>query len=91
MISTTTDEVRRDSLLALACGRDDLTGETRARARDRAYPLAGSSTLNRMELGSPETAKGHRYKKIVADQDKMDALLVDAFLDMQPRATTRRS
>ena len=81
------DEVRRDSLLALACGRDDLTGEARARARDRAYPLAGSSTLNRMELGSPETAKDHRYKKIVADQDKMDALLVDAFLDMhrEPR------
>ena len=88
------DEVRRDSMLALACGRDDLTGEARARARDRAYPLAGSSTLNRMELGSPETAKDHRYKKkdhrykkIVADQDKMDALLVDALLDMhrEPR------
>ena len=58
------DEIRRDSMLALACGRDDLTGE--ARARDRAYPLAGSSTLNRMEPGSPDTAKDHRYKKIVA-------------------------
>ena len=40
------DEMRRDSVLALACGRDDLTGQKRARARDRAYPLAGSSTLN---------------------------------------------
>ena len=71
------DEIRRDSMLALACGRGDLTGEQRARVRDRAYPLAGSSTLNRMELGCPDTAAGDRYKKIVADQDELDGLLVD--------------
>ena len=64
------------------CGRDDLTGQQRARVRGRTYPLAGSSTLNRMELGSPDTAGSHRYRKIAADKDKLDALLVDLFLDM---------
>ena len=73
-----------DSTLALAVGRKDLTGDQRARARDRAYPLAGSSTLNRMELGCPETVEGDRYKKIVADPDAMGQLLVDLFLDMYP-------
>ena len=29
------DRIRRDSVLALACSRDDLTGQKRARARDR--------------------------------------------------------
>ena len=76
------DVIRRDSMLALACGRADLTGAERARARDRAYALAGSSTLNRLELGSPETARDHRYRKVAADEAKLDAALVDAFLDM---------
>ena len=78
------DRLRTDSTLALAVGRKDLTGDQRARARDRAYPLAGSSTLNRMELGCPETVEGDRYKKIVADPDAMGQLLVDLFLDMYP-------
>lgn len=79
------DRIRRDSVLALACGRDDLTGRKRARARDREYPLAGSSTLNRLELGTPGSAESHRYKKIVADSERLDALLVDLFLDMHPQ------
>ena len=79
------DEIRRDSMLALACGRGDLTGEARARVRDRAYPLAGSSTLNRMELGCPDTAALDRYKRIVADRDELDGLLVDVFVDMHPK------
>ena len=60
------DELRDDSLLALAAGCDDLTGENRVRERDRGHPLAGSSTLNRFELGVPEEAETDRYKKIVA-------------------------
>ena len=78
------DRLRTDSTLALAVGRKDLTGQQRARVRDRAYPLAGSSTLNRMELGCAETAREDRYKKIVADADAIDELLVDLFLDMHP-------
>ena len=36
-----------DQLLALALGRSDVSGQDRARERDRGHPLAGSSTLNR--------------------------------------------
>lgn len=68
-------------MLALAAGCGDVTGERRRRVRDRGSALAGSSTLNRLELGVPEMAAGHRYQKIVADPAAIDALLVDLFLD----------
>ena len=75
------DTLRRDSLLALLVGKADLTGERRRRVRDQGCPLAGSSTLNRLELGTPEQAAGHRYQKIVADPEGLDRLLVDVFLE----------
>lgn len=77
------DTLRADSLLVLALGRADVTGESRARERDRGCPLAGSSTLNRPELGTPERAGKDRYKRIVADAAQMDALLVDLFVEQQ--------
>ena len=75
------DTLRRDSLLALLVGKADLTGERRRRVRDQGCPLAGSSTLNRLELGTPDEAAGHRYQKIVADPEGLDRLLVDVFLE----------
>jgi len=51
------------------------------REQDRGHPLAGSSTLNRLELSTPETAPDDRYKKIAADPDALDRLLVDVFLE----------
>ena len=75
------DQLRSDSVLALAVGTPDIHGEHRARQRDRGHPLAGSSTLNRMELGDPEHAAGDRYKRIVADTAQLDRLLVELFLD----------
>ncbi len=75
------DTLRDDSLLALALGRTDVTGQGRVRERDRGHPLAGSSTLNRLELGTPEQAEEDRYKRIVADPERLDALLVDLFLE----------
>jgi hypothetical protein len=57
------DALRADSVLALLVGKRDLTGERRERERDRGYPLAGSSTLNRLELSTPESAAGDRYKR----------------------------
>ena len=80
------DTLRCDSLPALLVGKADLTGDSRRRARDRGYPLAGSSTLNRLELGVPEQACGHRYQKIVADPAGLDRLLVDVFPDSHRRA-----
>ena len=75
------DRLRDDTALALACGCADVTGAERVRARDRGHALAGSSTLNRLELGTPEAAATDRYKKIVAVQDAIDRLLVDLFLE----------
>ena len=76
------DALRADPLLALAAGKSDLTGADRARDRDRGYPLAGSSTLNRLELGGPEAdAKRRRYSKIVADAGALDRLAVELFLE----------
>ena len=47
---------------------------------------AGSSTLNRLELGEPATAERDRYQKIVADRQMIDVLLVDLFLESQQPA-----
>ena len=70
-----------DPALALACGIDDVEGERRVRERDRGHVLAASSTLNRLELSKPGEASRHRYKKIVADHEALDRLLVDLFLE----------
>ncbi|WP_419595293.1 IS1380 family transposase, partial [Thiolapillus sp.] len=59
----------------------DLTGERRVREQDRGNPLAASSTLNRLELGIPKSAISDRYKRIAADNEAMDRLLVDLFLE----------
>ncbi|WP_419595299.1 IS1380 family transposase, partial [Thiolapillus sp.] len=75
------DDLRKDSTLALLVGKRDLTGEQRVRKQDRGNPLAASSTLNRLELGLPESATSDRYKRIAADSDAMDRLLVDLFLE----------
>ena len=74
------DRLRGDPLLALAAGKADSTGM--GRARDRGHALAGSSTLNRLELGDPEAdGKRRRYSKIVADEDALDRLAVELFLE----------
>jgi Transposase DDE domain group 1 len=75
------DALRADSVLALLVGKRDLTGEHRERERDRGHPLAGSSTLNRLELGTPTSAAVDRYKKIAADPAALDRLLVDLFIE----------
>ena len=74
------EDLRRDRLLALLVGKRDLTGAGRVRLRDRGSPLAASSTLNRLELGGAEAATD-RYKRIAADFEAMDRLLVDVFLE----------
>ena len=47
---------------------------------DRGKPLAGKSTLNRLELTPTAGPKG-RYRKIVADPAGMDELLMEVFLE----------
>jgi hypothetical protein len=65
------DELRHDPVMAV------LAGKLTARRSDCA-PLAGKSTLNRLELSRPEPS---RYHKISYDQSKIEGLFVDLFLD----------
>lgn len=75
------DMLRKDSTLALLVGKQDLTGDARVREQDRGNPLAASSTLNRLELSTPASAASDRYKRIAADSEALDRLLVDVFLE----------
>ena len=78
-------ELRDDALLSLLVGKRDITGVNRIRNRDRGHALASASTLNRMELGEPETASRDRYKRMVADPEALDGLLVDLFVESHGR------
>jgi hypothetical protein len=91
------DELRRDPMLAVALGKDDVKGEQRRRAQDRGKALAGKSTLNRLELTAPDYEGSPRQKdsnkpetrKIVVDPESIDALLVDLFLEAHAQAPDR--
>ncbi len=68
------DELREDPLLGVLAGKRDLS-----------EPLAGKSTLNRLELtpaGEPHT---ERYRKITYSAESIDALLVEIFLEAHAR------
>ena len=69
------EHLRHDPLLGLLAGKRDLDA-----------PLAGKSTLNRLELSRPE---GSRYHKIGHSPEKIDRLLVDLFLESHARAPRR--
>ncbi|MDP6718860.1 MAG: IS1380 family transposase [Pirellulaceae bacterium] len=73
------DELSRDPLLAAVVGKCEPTGQARRSRRDRGRPLAGKSTLNRLELTVEDADAASRYKKIVLDFDAMWSLLVDVF------------
>ena len=83
------DELRRDRALALACERGDILGEHRRRGRDRGVPLAGKSTLNRLEDCSASAGGGHRYHRIEADIDRMGEQLVEMFIESFPEPPQR--
>ena len=70
------DELRHDPLMAV------LAGKLEARREDCA-PVAGKSTLNRLEL-SREIAT--RYKKISHEPAAIEALFVDLFLEAHAKA-----
>src|SRR6201998_3352327 len=65
------DELRHDPTMAV------LAGKLSARRKDCA-PLAGKSTLNRLELGGPEAT---RYHRVAWEGAKIEALFVDLFLE----------
>src|SRR5690606_32372268 len=77
------DDLCRDPLLALLAGKRDVEGQERRRQEDRGKPLAGKSTLNRLELSGEEVGEGERYKKIAFDQEQADRLLVELYVEAQ--------
>ena len=70
------DQLRYDPVMAV------LGGKLEAKRADCA-PLAGKSTLNRLELGRAEPS---RYHKISYDAAQIEALFVDLFLDAHSAA-----
>jgi Transposase DDE domain group 1 len=68
------EELRKDPLLAVLAGKRELS-----------EPLAGKSTLNRLELTPAGPADAERYHKIGYSAEAIDALLVDIFLEAQAR------
>jgi Transposase DDE domain group 1 len=76
------EQLRRDPLLAVLVGRVDPTGQDRADPRDRGAPLAGKSTLNRLELTPPRAGVTSRYKKIAARHQRIEPFFVETFLDL---------
>jgi hypothetical protein len=65
------DDLRHDPMMAV------LAGKLAARRKDCA-PVAGKSTLNRLELSRTEPT---RYHKIAYDQEAIEALPIDLFLE----------
>ncbi len=82
------DDLRRDPLLASMVGKRD-PGGVKRRERDQGHGLAGSRTLNRLELSRPETAAEDRYRRISLDEEAVDTLLVDVFIESHRRAPKR--
>ena len=74
------DELRHDPVMAVLFGRLEAR-------HPRCAPLAGKSTLNRLEhapAGEPD-----RYHKIAHDGDAIESLFVDLFLDAHDRPPKR--
>jgi hypothetical protein len=72
------DELRKDPTFAV------LAGKLSPVLRTDCEPLAGKSTLNRLEHTSRRHAS--KYHKIDCDDAQVDALLVDLFLEAHERA-----
>jgi len=70
------DELRYDPMMAV------LAGKLAARRRDCA-PVAGKSTLNRLELSRPAPS---RYHKISHDPAAIEGLFVELFLEAHAKA-----
>lgn len=63
----------------MAVNKADPLGLNRLREEDRGKALAGKSTLNRLELG--KAGEIDKYKKILMDEQQIDAWMVSAFID----------
>lgn len=83
------DQLRQDPLLAMLSGKSDVEGGDRRREQDRGKAGAGKSTLNRLELTPADAHAQTPYKKIVLDEKAVDRLLVNLYIQAQPRQPKR--
>jgi hypothetical protein len=73
------DDLRHDPVMAVLAGK-------LAASRADCAPLAGKSTLNRLELSKAEPT---RYARIAADTPAIERLFVDLFLDAHTKAPSQ--
>ncbi len=66
------EQLRKDPVFGILAGRENMD-----------QPLAGKSTLNRMELGTGTT---NRYKKIAFRKEAIDELMADQFIESYEKA-----
>jgi|SRR5664280_1651491 len=67
------EQLRKDPLLATACGKGDPLGADRFNPADRGIALAGAATLNRLELSCNRSSRCH---KLPHDPRKIQATLL---------------
>jgi len=79
------DRLRLDPLLATACDKADPLGRDRVNAADRGIALAGSSTLNRLELSNNKRSRCH---KLPHDPQKIEDCLLKLGVRCLPRHAT---
>jgi hypothetical protein len=90
------EEMLAQRIYGLALGYEDLNDHEQLRQdplwgvlagkRDLGEPLAGKSTLNRLELTPSGTPAAERYNKITYSPEAIDELLVTLFLESQRKA-----
>jgi hypothetical protein len=80
------DSLRHDVVMGVLCEKSEPTGGARLREQDRGKAIAGKSTLNRLELTPEDANPNSRYKKIVAEGEKIDQLMVEVFIQSHETA-----
>jgi Transposase DDE domain group 1 len=78
------DSLRHDVVMGLLSEKHDPSGTDRVREQDQGKAIAGKSTLNRLELTPENANEQSRYKKIVADDGKIDELMMTLFVESYP-------
>jgi hypothetical protein len=98
-VTHTVETMVRQRVMGLATGYEDLNDHEQLRrdplfavlagAADLSVPLAGKSTLDRLELTGATVGPKERYKKIVVDPAAIDRLLVTVYLEAHPTPPER--
>ena len=76
------ERLRLDPLLAAACEKIDPLGQDRFNPAHRGVALAGSSTLNRLELSNNKNTRGH---KLSHDPSRIEAALLQLGVRCLPK------